>query len=450
MASPRYRSDKADPAPLGKPLHFEFSGKTAPNRFLKAAMTERLSSWHPTDLHARGVPSKGLINVYKRWGEGELGLILTGNTMIHLEHLEAAGNPIVPADAPASGERFEAFKEMARVSKAHGSLILSQLSHPGRQTSADLQPHPISASDVKLPGKPMGLEFAKPRAMTQEDITENVATWAHAAEFLYKAGYDGVELHGAHGYLLAQFLSPATNLRTDKYGGNLENRSRIIFEIIAKIRERVPDKKFMIGIKLNSVEFEDKGFKSEECRQLCANLEKHEIDFVELSGGTYEQLAFSHKRESTKKRESFFLEFAETIAPALHRTRSYITGGLRTVGAMVKALDVVDGIGLARPVCQEPFFCRDILSGRISGAIEQKVDQNDFGLTNLAAGTQIKMLAQDQQPVDLSDEEKVKQFQQGMQAWMKKMGEDEKHELSGYIPLPDGRPYANTAVSASS
>ena len=182
-------------------------------------------------------------------------------------------------------------------------------------------------------------------------------------------------------------MSPTTNQRTDQYGGSLENRSRLIIEIAQEIRKRVPSS-FIVSIKLNSVEFQDKGFDTEECKQLCASLETNQFDFVELSGGTYESLAFEHKRESTKKREAFFLDFAETIVPALNKTKVYVTGGLKTVGAMVKALDTVDGVGLARPVCQEPRLCADILSGKINGAIKQGMDEQNFGLTIAAAGSQ--------------------------------------------------------------
>ena len=189
------------------------------------------------------------------------------------------------------------------------------------------------------------------------------------------------------GYLLSQFLSETTNHRTDRYGGSLENRSRIIMEIAQEIRKRVPSS-FTLGIKINSVEFQQKGFQPEECKQLCANLEENSFDFVELSGGTYEQLAFGHKRDSTVKREAFFLDFAEAIVPALKKSKTYITGGFKTVGAIVKALDTVDGVGLARPVCQEFRLCKDILDGKVKGAIQQRLDPNDFGLTNVAAGTQ--------------------------------------------------------------
>lgn len=149
----RYQSDSSDASLLGTPLRFEFSGKTAKNRFLKAAMTERLSSWDSKNFKARGIPSKNLVNVYKLWGEGGYGQILTGNIMIEYDQLEAMGNPIIPCEADFSGERFQAFKEIAEASKAHGSLIVGQVSHPGRQCENKIQPNPVSASDVQLEGK---------------------------------------------------------------------------------------------------------------------------------------------------------------------------------------------------------------------------------------------------------------------------------------------------------
>jgi 2,4-dienoyl-CoA reductase-like NADH-dependent reductase (Old Yellow Enzyme family) len=152
MSPVRFESDTDDASPLGVPLRFEFSGKTAKNRFLKAAMTERLSSWDPKDLKARGIPSKNLINVYRRWGEGGFGQILTGNIMIDYNHLEAMGNLIIPREADFSGDRFEAFKALGAAGKAHGSLIVGQVSHPGRQVEDRIQKDPISASDVQLEG----------------------------------------------------------------------------------------------------------------------------------------------------------------------------------------------------------------------------------------------------------------------------------------------------------
>lgn len=388
MAPKRFEAEDVDPSPLGQPLKFEFSGLTAKNRFMKAAMTERLSSWDPQVLETRGVPSPELINVYRRWGEGGFGVILSGNVMVEYDHLEAAGNPIIPPDAPFEGARFEAFRDMATQAKKEGSLFVAQLSHPGRQVSDAIQQHPISASDVQLEGNVMGMHFAKPRAMDKKDIDHVVGAFAHAAEFAHKAGFDGVQLHGAHGYLLAQFLSKTTNKRTDEYGGSLPNRARIILDIAAAIRARVSDPAFSVSIKLNSVEFQKDGFAPDDCVALCELLETHRFDHVELSGGTYEQLAFQHKRESTRKREAFFLEFAEQIAPRLTKTRVYIVGGLRTAAAMVRALESVDGVSLARPVTHEFNLPKKILDGKVKAAIQYGLDEQDFGITNVAAGTQ--------------------------------------------------------------
>lgn len=449
MGPRRYEAEHKDVSPLAKPLNFEFSKKTAQNRFLKGAMTERLSSWDPKNHEARGIPSKNLINVYRRWGEGEFGVILTGNLMIEYDHLEAAGNPIIPRGSPYEGERFEAFKELATQSKKHGSLIVAQVSHPGRQVPSNIQPHPVSASDVQLEGNVLGMTFAKPRAATDDDIKNIIEGFAHAAEYLDKAGYDGIELHGAHGYLLAQFLSPSTNRRTDKYGGSLENRARLITEIGQEVRKRTSSG-FVLGIKLNSVEFQDKGFDTQEAATLCKLLEDNTFDFVELSGGTYEKLAFGHQRESTKKREAFFLEFAEKITPSLTKTRTYITGGLKSASAMVDALQTVDGVGLARPICLEPELPRQIINGEVDAAINQLTDDNDFGMTNVAAGTQIRQLGKDQRPIDLSDEANFKAFQKDVETWQKGLAEDTTGSKYGYVDVESvaAVPYGSAAKAA--
>ena len=153
--SPRYPSNGVSGEGLGKPLHFAFSKKTAPNRFLKAAMAERLASWDAKDFSKRGVPSEKLINLYRRWGEGGFGVILTGNVMIEYDQLEAPANSIIPRGAPFSGERFEAFKKLGAAAKKEGTLCLAQVNHPGRQTPEMLQSDPVSASDIQLEGNVM-------------------------------------------------------------------------------------------------------------------------------------------------------------------------------------------------------------------------------------------------------------------------------------------------------
>ncbi|KAF7874363.1 hypothetical protein EAF04_003035 [Stromatinia cepivora] len=430
--SVRYESSSSDASPLGMPLKYEFSGKVAQNRFLKGAMSERQASWDPKDLKARGIPSTNLVNVYKRWGEGEYGQILTGNIMIEYDHLEGMGNPIIPREAPFEGERFERFSAMAKEGKAHGSLMVGQVSHPGRQVENRVQPNPISASDVQLEGNSMGMSFNKPRPATQEDIDSIVDKFAHAAEYLEKAGFDGIQLHGAHGYLLAQFLSKTTNKRTDKYGGSLENRFRIIQEIADEIHKRVkPD--FIVGIKMNSVEFQEDGFTPEDSKAACQALEGARFDYVELSGGTYQESGFVHKRESTKKRENFFLEFAEEIVKPLTKTKTYVTGGFKTVGAMVAALDTVDGIGFGRPAAQEFQLPKDILEGRITSAKKLAISEDEFLLTFTVAGLQMRQVGNDHEPVDFSIEENVQLLKKEVGVFGAKMAADKELKEYGYI-----------------
>lgn len=160
-------------------------------------MAEALGSWDPKDLSARGIPTDYYINAYRRWGEGQSGIIITGNIMIDLEHINGPGDVIIPRDSKFEGERFEAFKSLAEAAKRHGSLLLAQVSHPGRQSPSQIQKHPISASDVQLEGKTLGMTFEKPREASLEDIRQIVGDFAYAAEFLHKAGFDGIELHGA-------------------------------------------------------------------------------------------------------------------------------------------------------------------------------------------------------------------------------------------------------------
>jgi 2,4-dienoyl-CoA reductase-like NADH-dependent reductase (Old Yellow Enzyme family) len=408
--SVRYPSRDIDPAPLGQPLAFAFSGRTTKNRVMKAAMTEYMCTYSVTDKQARGFPTPEYTTLYRTWGAGGFGVVLTGNILLGPDDIEGPGNAIIPADAAFDGPRFEAFRELARAGKAGGPLFLGQLNHPGRQVFETIQPNPVSASDVQLMKEVMGMKFAKPHPASLDEIRDIKAAFVHAAVYLEAAGFDGIQLHGAHGYLLAQFLSQATNLRTDAYGGSLENRARIITEIADDIRAQTRDD-FILAIKINSVEFQDKGFSAEEAAQLCELLEAHRFDFVDLSGGTYQDDTWTRwERESTKNREAFFLEFADKIVPHLDRTRYFITGGLRTVGAMVDALQSIDGVGLGRPACTEPRIANDILDGRVSSCIKPLVDDMDFQITSRLAAVQMRRIGRDEEPLDPSDQRSVDEF----------------------------------------
>ncbi|KAJ5626479.1 NADH:flavin oxidoreductase/NADH oxidase [Penicillium herquei] len=446
MVPKRIPAQHVEPGALGQLLQFTFSGKNAPNRFLKSSMSEKLSSWKPEVLEERGVPSTGLINLYRRWGEGGWGILITGNVMLDYENLEGPGNAIIPSGSPFSGDRFQTFKTLAHEAKKHGSLIFAQLCHPGRQTPDNVQQHPISASDVQLEGRTLGSLFAKPRAMVKEDFDQVIEGFAHAAEYCYRAGFDGIELNAAHGYLLTQFLSPTTNLRTDQYGGSIENRSRIIMEITDAIRARVP-KTFSLGIKVNSVELQDGGFTTEDAKIFCTQLEKAGFDWVELSGGTYQAPALSHVRESTKKREAYFLEFAEMIIPELKKTKVYVTGGLRTVNAMVNAVKSVHGVGLARPSIHELDFPRKVFEEKIRSVPELMLDEQDFPTSSIAAGIQMRLVGNDKQPLDLSQKKHMQVFHSTLQRFFGEMAQNADDFKYGFPDIidfalnPYGTPY---------
>jgi 2,4-dienoyl-CoA reductase-like NADH-dependent reductase (Old Yellow Enzyme family) len=217
-------------------------------------------------------------------------------------------------------------------------------------------------------------------------------------------------------------------------------------EIADEVRKRTSST-FSISIKLNSVEFQESGLQPEDAKRVCSILEDNGFDWVELSGGTYQKLAWDYSlygRESTKKREAFFMGFADMIAPSLTKTKVYVTGGFKTIGAMVDALSTIDGIGLGRPACQEPNLPKDILSGKVKGAIQTRLDENNFGLQVVAAGTQMQQISQDRNPIDLSQIQQADAFVKDMGTWLGKVQRDSEKKMYGYVditsvpPIPYG------------
>ncbi|EUC56005.1 NADH:flavin oxidoreductase/NADH oxidase [Rhizoctonia solani AG-3 Rhs1AP] len=420
---------------LGESIKMPFSGKVAKSRFLKAALTERMSSWDQHDPSKRGVPPERLVKLYEEWGKGDWGIIATGNVMVHPEHLEAAGNAILyaPHETP---ERIEQFRRIAAAGKAHGSLMVMQLSHAGRQVPIYVQPHPVGASDIQL-GHSMGKDFGKPRALTIEEIKEIVNQFAYAAEIAHRTGFDGVQMHGAHGYLIAQFLSAVTNNRTDEYGGSNYNRARFLREIVSAIRGRVSDPEFMIGVKINSAEFQSAGIKPADAAELCQELEAMQLDFVELSGGNYEKwIAFDEEytpRDSTKRRESFFTEFSEAITPHLTKIVPYVTGGFRSAAGMADAVRAgsCTGIGLGRPATSDPHLPKEIISGQATGATLNRLPPGDFWLQGEASGSQEESIARGLPVFDLSDLEAVTKYQKLASDFYEQMASDFKQGVVG-------------------
>ena len=276
-------------------------GAVINNRLIKASMTERASDAYlePTEKHYR---------LYEKWAETGAGVLITGNVMNHPVYMESAGNVYVKDEG-----LLPKMSKWAEAAKSGGNHVWVQISHPGRQTSRFLSNRPLAPSAVQL--KKLGL-FGKPKAMTEADIEEVIKGFVRTALLCKKAGFTGIQIHAAHGYLLSQFLSPKTNIRTDKWGGSLENRSRLLMTIVEKSRKAL-GAAFPISVKLNSSDFQRGGFTEEESLQVVKQLDG-KIDLLEISGGTYEKLVFferyeeeSEIKERTRQREAYFIEFAQ-------------------------------------------------------------------------------------------------------------------------------------------
>ena len=330
-------------SPLASPISLP-NGSVLPNRLCKSAMTEGLAD--KFDL-----PTPALIQLYKTWSQGGTGLHITGNVMVDRRYLERAGNVVLEDD-----KNLDLFRTWSKQGTTGGNHLWVQLNHPGRQCPKMVSTEPLSPSDVQLA---MLGNFARPRPMDQSDIEQVIERFITSARLVKEAGFTGVQIHCAHGYLLSQFLSPKINQRQDQWGGSLENRARIIRRIIVGVRAAV-GADFPIGVKLNSADFQKGGFSLEDCLTVASWLGEDGVDLLEISGGTYEQLSLigvepTDVRESTRKREAYFIEYAERIKQSA-QIPVMITGGFRSRDVMERAIESgeVDVIGLARPLCTQP------------------------------------------------------------------------------------------------
>lgn len=322
---------------------------TLPNRIGKAAMSENLCG-------EDGVPTDGLTTLYERWGRGGAGMLLTGNVIVQRNGRTEPHNVVVEDDS-----RLPMLRRWAEAAQANGSKLLMQINHAGRQAMRAVTWEPVapSAVAVKRPGV-----FSVPRPLEEKEIEDLVERYAFVASQAHQAGFAGVQIHGAHGYLVSQFLSPLTNLRTDRWGGSLDNRMRFVLEI-ARAMRKATSPTFAITAKLNSADFQRGGFSAEDSVRVAQALEAEGLDLLEISGGSYEKPAMmGAARESTKKREAYFLDYAE----AMHQTVKMplmVTGGFRTHAGMLEArrTGAVDVVGIARPFAVDPDLAQKLLDG---------------------------------------------------------------------------------------
>jgi 2,4-dienoyl-CoA reductase-like NADH-dependent reductase (Old Yellow Enzyme family) len=211
--------------------------------------------------------------------------------------------------------------------------------------------------------------FGTPRELREDEIYDIIQRFATSAQICEKAGFEGIQLHGAHGYLISQFLSPLTNKRQDQWGGSIENRMRFLLEIYKAVRAATSDQ-FIISVKLNSADFQRGGITEEEVVAVFKAIDAAGIDLIEISGGTYEAPAMAGAKEDKRKastiaREAYFLDFAEKIRKEV-QCHLMVTGGFRTVEGMNAALDsgACDFIGIARPLAVETDLTDRLIAGQ--------------------------------------------------------------------------------------
>ncbi|KAL2871274.1 oxidoreductase [Aspergillus lucknowensis] len=326
---------------IAKPLTLK-CGLQLKNRLVKAAMAECMadSSSLPTTLHN---------NLYKQWGDGGWGMILTGNVQVDRMYLGDARDPAL--DPLKEAEFVDAWTTLAQGCAITDSPLIMQLNHPGRQSPLGAGTRGFCQANIAPSALPLNLGssltakfassfvFGTPREMTLADIDTVTKQFVHCSRLAHKAGLQGIEIHAAHGYLLAQFLSPKTNHRTDRYGNSAEGRARIVTEIIQGIRNdhEIPET-FCIGIKLNSVDHQSREILG-SCVEQLKLIVAAGVDFVEISGGTYEdpqmmQAAAQPQREKSASTKARF------------RTRSGLMGAIRD--------NACDLVGLGRPAVLQP------------------------------------------------------------------------------------------------
>lgn len=324
-------------------------GAEIPNRIAKAAMEENMAE-------DGQLPGEQLFTLYRTWSNGGAGLLVTGNVMVHAEAMTGPAGVVLDVRTP-----LEPFREWARAAKSGGAKVWMQINHPGRQVKAAMPGVAWGPSAVKVRAGKASRMLAEPTAMTEMQIAETIERFAVTARRAEEAGFDGVEIHAAHGYLLSQFLSPLANQRGDRWGGPLENRARLLLDIVRAVRAAVRPG-FAVAVKLNSADFQRGGFDADDARRVIDMLAPLGVDLVELSGGSYESPAMSGRAVESDRaadahtlaREAYFLELARDLA-ATSPLPLMLTGGItrRPVAEEVVASGV-DVVGMGTALAVDP------------------------------------------------------------------------------------------------
>lgn len=313
------------------------------------------------NLSSGNKPGEFLSALYERWGQGGAGMAITGNVMVDYRHLGAPGQLVVEDERDLQG-----LAALAKRAQRHGQKLLMQINHPGRQSPAALNAQPIAPSPIPLQIKGRERAYLTPREMTPGEIQDCIDRFARTAAIAKRAGFSGVQIHAAHGYLISQFLSPRTNQRQDEWGGSFEKRLRFLTSVYGAMRESV-GADFTIGIKLNAADFQRGGFTQTASAEVAACLAGFGVDFIEVSGGTYEATAmFGSSGGSTSEHEAYFQDFAKLLREAAE-VPLLLTGGFRSKAGILAALQdgYIDLAGMARPFAADPDIAQKLLDGSI-------------------------------------------------------------------------------------
>lgn len=323
----------------------KINGLTLKNRLIRSATWEGLAT-------ERGACTDRLVDFVSRLAEGGMGLIITSFVYV------LPGGKGLPKSAGLDRDDYiPGYRKMTSAVHKRGGRIALQLVHAGAQTKTKW-------IEGYTPLAPSAIEDATygtmPREMTVDDIAEIVEAFGQAARRGVEAGFDAIEFHGAHGYLLNQFLSPLTNRRTDQYGGSLENRSRFICEIYQRVRDEVGTE-FPLLIKINCDDFMEGGAPPQDWIFLARRLAEMGMDAIEVSGGTAASGKLGPNRTGIgkMKKEAYFLPQAREIRKALE-VPLILVGGLRSPQLMerIVAEGTVDYFSMSRPFIREPHLVR--------------------------------------------------------------------------------------------
>ncbi|UZW13034.1 NADH:flavin oxidoreductase [Clostridium pasteurianum] len=326
------------------------------NRFLRSATWENMTT-------EDGQLTDKLYKIYENLAKSGVGLIITGYANIVKEEQPNHGMMGIYDDS-----FIDEYKKLTNIVHNYNSKIIMQVAYGGTKTKFNLgkriiyAPSEVAERSTNVVGK----------AMAKEDINYIINAFANAAKRIQESGFDGIEIHGAHTYLINQFLSPYYNRRTDEYGGSLDNRMRFLLEIYNKVREKVGDK-FTILIKLTASEFFQGGLTFDETKLICKKLEEVGVDAIEITGnihGKAKSMVGEVFDGYRIQEEGYFIEYAKIISNEIN-IPIITVGGFKNIDKIEKLLNEtnIDFFGLSRPLLAEPDLIKRWKSGDRKAAI---------------------------------------------------------------------------------